>query len=118
MTDFYHEMQDMASEILDDLGQSGIRYIDRSEATGDPFNPTPGTPFPYTLDAASNGVEFKYVKEGYISASDLQVISSVFAVTPTKEGIMEINGKQKQIIAIQQIPAAGTVVAWRIFCKS
>jgi hypothetical protein len=119
MTDFYHEMQDVATELLGgELGQDNIVYIATSEGTGDPFNPTPGTSTSYTLKAAADGVAFKYVKEGYISASDIQVISAVFDVVPTKDGVMEINGKQKQIIAIEQIPAAGTVVAWRIFCKS
>jgi hypothetical protein len=118
MTDLYHEMQDVAIDILGgEMGQDNIVYIATSEGTGDPFNPTPGTSTSYTLKAA-DGVAFKYVKEGYISASDIQVISAVFDVVPTKDGVMEINGKQKQIIAIEPKPLAGTVVAWRIFCKS
>jgi hypothetical protein len=119
MTDFYHDMQDVATELLGgELGQDNIVYIATTAGTGDPFNPTPGTTTPYTLKAAANGVEFKYVREGYISASDIQVISAVFDVVPTDQGVMQINGNEKQIISIQQIPAAGTVVAWRIFCKS
>jgi hypothetical protein len=119
MTDLYHEMQDVAIDILGgEMGQDNIVYTATSAGSGDPFNPTPGTSTSYTLKAAADGVSFKYIKEGYISASDIQVISAVFDAAPTKDGIMEINGKKKQIIGFQQIPAAGTVVAWRIFCKS
>lgn len=118
MSDFYKEMQGVATELLAEFNQGVIKYIAPSATGGDPFNPTQGASTEYTLDAVARGVEFKYIREGYISASDIQVTAAVFDVEPKMNGTVEIDGKEKQIIAIQQIPAAGTVLSWLIFCKS
>jgi hypothetical protein len=117
MADFYQEMQGVATELLTEFNQGVIKYIETA-VSSDPFNPSQGADTSHTLDAVARGVEFKYVKEGYISASDIQVTASVFSVSPNHDGVVEIDGSKKQVIAVEQIPAAGTVVAWRIFCKS
>lgn len=118
MSDFYQRMQGVSSKLLKQFNQGVIKYIASGATGGDPFNPTQGTPNEYPLDAVAKGVEQRYIKEGYISASDIQVTSAVFGVDPTISGVIEIDGKEKQIIAIQQIPAAGLPVSWLIFCKS
>lgn len=118
MSDFYQKMQGVSSKLLKQFNQGVIKYIETPNIGTDPFNPTQGAPTEYPLDAVANGVEFKYIKEGYISASDIQVTSAVYNIEPTMSGVIEIDGKEKQIIAVQQIPAAGVPVAWLIFCKS
>ena len=118
MSDFYQKMQGVSSKLLKQFNQGVIKYIEAGAVSGDPFNPAQGTPTEYPLDAVARGVEFKYIKDGYISASDIQVTSAVFDAEPTMSGVIEIDGKEKQIIAIQQIPAAGIPVSWLIFCKS
>ena len=117
MSDFYQRMQGVSSKRLNQFNQGTINYID-GPATGPAYNLTPGLPVTHALDAVARGVEFKYIKEGYISASDIQVTAAVFDVEPTLKGKASIDGKEKQIIAIQQIPAAGLPVSWLIFCKS
>ena len=107
----------LASRMLKREKQGVIDYI-HTPLTGTIYNPTKGTPVSYPLDAVAKGVEFQYIKEGYISASDVQVTSAVFDVKPTQSGKVSIDGREKQIIAVQQIPAAGVPVAWVIFCKS
>lgn len=118
MSDFYQRMQGVASKLLKKFYQGDIQYVETTLTGADPFNPTQGAEVSYTLDAVASGVEFKYIKDGYISASDIQVTSAVFDVEPAMSGVIEIDGKEKQIIAIQQIPAAGIPVSWLIFCKS
>ena len=118
MSDFYSEMQDLATELLTEFNQGVIKYIEAGATSGDPFTPTQGAPTEYTLNAVAKGVEFKYVKEGYISASDIQITAAVFGTEPSQSGVIDIDGREKQIIAVQQIPAAGIPVAWAIFVKS
>jgi hypothetical protein len=118
MSDFYERMQGVSSKLLNQFKQGTINYIIDGPATGPAYNLTPGLPVTHALDAVARGVEFKYIKEGYISASDIQVTAAVFDVEPTQSGRVSIDGREKQIIAVQQIPAAGVPVAWVIFCKS
>lgn len=118
MADFYSRMQGTASKLLKKFNQGAISYVEKGASSGDPYNPQPGAPTIYPLDAVARGVEFKYIKEGFIAASDIQVTSAVFDVEPTQEGLIEIDGKQKQIISVQQLPAAGIPVSWIIFVKS
>lgn len=118
MSDFYQRMQGVSSKLLKKFNQGVIKYIETPNIGTDPFNPTQGASTEYPLDAVAKGVEQRYIKEGYISASDIQVTSAVFDVEPTMNGTVEIDGKEKQIIAVQQIPAAGLPVSWLIFVKS
>jgi len=118
MSDFYQKMQGVSSKLLKKFNQGVIKYIETPNIGTDPFNPTQGSPVEYPLDAVAKGVEQRYIKEGYIAASDIQVTAAVFNIEPTMSGVIEIDGKEKQIIAVQQIPAAGLPVSWLIFCKS
>lgn len=118
MGDFYSEMQGVATKLLAEFNQGVIKYIENEMTGADPFNPSISVPIKHALNAVAKGVEQRYIKEGYISASDIQVTSAVFDVEPTMSGVIEIDGKEKQIIAIQQIPAAGLPVSWLVFCKS
>lgn len=118
MSAFYQKMQGTASRLLKKFQQGSINYIITGPATGPDYNPTPGAPISYPLDATASGVEQKYIKEGYIAASDIQVTTAVFDVEPTNEGVIEIDGQEKQIISVKKLPAAGIVVSWVIFVKS
>ncbi|AGH31816.1 hypothetical protein SLPG_00022 [Salicola phage CGphi29] len=115
--EIYGELQGVASELMAEFQQGTARYIHPGEQTGPDYDPQPGEPTPYTLDATVRGVAAQYVQEGYIAASDLQVTASVFGREPTLEGVVEIDGVEKQIIRVDPVPAAGTPVVWRIFVK-
>lgn len=118
MSDFYDEMADVASELIKEFNQGAIKYIEPGEVTGPSFDPIYGEPTPYPVKATVRGVSQQYIQEGYISASDLQATVSVFNVAPSISGTLEIDGKEHQIIQVDAIPASGTTVAWRIFCKA
>jgi len=97
--------------------QGTVRYIAPGEPTGPDYDPQPGTPTPYTVDATVRGVEAQYVDDEYITASDLQVTMDVFDVEPTVEGAVEIDGREHQVIRVRPNPAAGTTVAYTVFVK-
>tara|TARA_Y100001951_G_C11185071_1_gene208181 strand:- start:310 stop:666 length:357 start_codon:yes stop_codon:yes gene_type:complete len=115
---FYEEMQGTATELLAEYQQGTVTYNDPGTPTGPEWDPTPGTPTSYAVNATVRGVQQKYIADGYINASDLQAMVSVFDVEPTTSGTLTVDGREHQIIQVDAIPAAGTVVAWRVFIKS
>ena len=115
---FYDEMQGVATELLDEFQQGAVVYNHPGEDTGTEWDPQPGSPTPYPLDAAVRGVQSKYLQDGYISASDLQVTAAVFAIDPVQSGTISIDGREHEIIEIQKLPGAGVIVAWRFIVKS
>ena len=86
--------------------------------TGPDWNPTPGTPVSYPLDATVQGVAKEYVDGTLILATDLQVTCAVFAVEPTLAGTITIDGKVCQIVRVDKVPGAGVTIAWRIFVRA
>lgn len=115
---FYADMQAAASEILADYEQGAITYTAPGATSGDPWNPSEAAGTSYTLDAVAKGVESRYVDGTYVLASDTQVTAAVFGAEPSPDGSLSIDGRERQIVRVEQIPAAGTAVAWRIFCRS
>ena len=118
MSDFYLRLQGTASALLTKFNQVSIKHWRAGVNTGTPFNPVEGTPTTVDLQAVAKGVEAQYIQEGYINSSDIQITAAVFEKTPTNADKIDINGKLHEIIRIDRIPAAGIVIAWRIFCKS
>lgn len=115
---FYSEAQSTGTRLLKKFNQGTVRYLEPGEPTGPDYDPTPGTPTPYDVSATVRGVAQQYVQDGYINATDLQVNIGVFGARPTTSGTLEIDGKQHQIIRVDAVPGAGTVIVWRVFCKS
>ena len=118
MSDFYREMQGVASELLAEFSQGTVVYTITGPSTGPEWNPTPGAPVSYTLDATVQGVAKEYVDGTLILATDLQVTCSVFAVEPSLAGTITIDGKVCQIVRVDKVPGAGVTIAWRIFVRA
>ncbi len=117
MAEFYEDLQGVASDLMAEFGQGTVRYIHPGAATGPDYDPQPGTPTAYPVKATVRGVQDKYVDDTYVTASDLQVTLSVFDREPTNEGVMEIDGREHQVIRVDAVPGAGTTIVWRVFCK-
>lgn len=100
------------------FSQGTVVYTITGAPTGPAWNPTPGAPVSYTLDATVQGVEADYVDGSLILATDKQVTCAVFAVEPSLAGTIAIDGKVCQIVRIDKLPGAGTVIAWRIFVRA
>ena len=114
MADFYDEMQATATELLTEFNQGVIQYIPLTLPANEWENPTAGTPI--TLEAVARGPSQQYLSD-LITTSDIQITASVFGQTPTQSGKITIDGVEKQIIKVQQKPAAGTPVCWMIWVK-
>ncbi len=118
MSDFYGRLQVTASRLMAKFKQGQVVYTITGAPTGPAWNPTPGAPVSYTLDATVQGVEADYVDGSLILATDKQVTCAVFAVEPSLAGTITIDGKVCQIVRVDKVPGAGTVIAWRIFVRA
>lgn len=118
MSDFYGRLQGTASRLMAKFSQGQVVYTITGAPTGPEWNPTPGAPVSYTLDATVQGVEADYVDGSLILATDKQVTCAVFAVEPSLAGTITIDGKVCQIVRVDKVPGAGTVIAWRIFVRA
>lgn len=117
--DIYGDMADALSSEMDQVFSQGtLVYLELGTDTGPEWDPQPGEPTEYQCKGTAKGVQSKYIQEGYISASDIQCLVTPFEVEPDNTGKLSIDGKLKEIIQVNRIPAAGTLIAWRIFCKS
>lgn len=118
MGDFYNRLQGTASKLLTKFNQGSIKYLAQGTTTGPSWAPVVGLPTEYTMKATATGVAQKFVDGTLVLASDIQIMCAVFDVSPTTSGVIDIDGREHQIVRVDQIPAAGTPVAWRIFCRS
>ena len=114
----YGKMQKMASRRMAWASQGQVVYTITGAATGPAWNPTPGTPVSYTLDATVQGVEADYVDGSLILATDKQVTCAVFGAEPSLAGTITIDGKVCQIVRVDKVPGAGVTIAWRIFVRA
>ncbi len=109
---FYDDMQNVASEILEEFKQGVIKYIEVTPGAGTVDDPGASTETEYTLNGTANGVKFKYVQNGLAIASDMQVVTAVrFDIIPDMKGFIEIDNIRYKIVQILPKPAAGTTVA-------
>jgi len=115
---FYDEMQGVATELLDEFNQGTLRYIHPGEPTGPAYDPQPGLPTAYDVDGVVRGVSQQYVDGSYVLATDQQATISVFGREPTAEGVLEVDGNDRQIVRVDRLPGAGTVVAYRLIIRS
>ena|SRR5690625_2818996 len=127
MSDFYAEMGQMATELLaptseGGLGQGSIVLSRQSSTPGaNPWDPPSVTTQEETLRGAVRGVskELVGVEVGgtVILASDRQAICAPIGMGYTAGDTLIIDGVPVHIIAVQNIPAAGTVSAVRFIVR-
>ncbi len=114
MTDFYTRMTTTAANLLDKFKQGTVTYTPPVSAAN-PWEPvTDGTPV--TLSAVASGVSKQYIDD-LVLASDIQLTVKPFGQTPVADGNITIDGTAKQIVRIQQVPAAGDPIYWLIFVR-
>lgn len=115
---FYKDMQNITSDILSEFQQGSVKLIKITPGSGPADNPGPSTEQEYELNAAVNGVSFKFVSAGFAVESDLQVIASVLeGVTVNPCDQIEIDGLRYKIISDRSTPAAGVKVAWKFIVR-
>lgn len=118
MSDFYLEMQGVATEILSDFNQGEIAYVIETPGTG--LDDDPGTPSVVTTpltSATARGVEFKFLSGSDVLASDLQITIPGGIITPQPEGYFTVDGVRHKIVEIKKVPAAGTPVVFIVIVR-
>ena len=117
MSDFYEEMQSVASSVLSDFAQGAVQYVEMTPGAGPPDDPGPASETLHSINAAVRGVSFKYIDGANVLSSDLQLTMPGDGVEPTMSGFIRVDGKSYKIVAIIRKPAAGTVVAWAVIFR-
>ncbi len=115
---FYDDMQTAATDILRDFQQSGIRYVQLTAGDGTIDNPGEPTEEEFDVEGVARGVQFKYVDNSNIVASDGQVTMPVSdEFTPNISGSVIVGGRRHKILAVKPIPPTGTTVAYVVIYK-
>lgn len=116
----YAKMQATASRLLDRFNQ-GVITITKpgTEAPGpNPWDPPVITdPVTHTLSATAKPVSEEFINGTTIIATDIEITAAVFGADPDPADQMQVDGKPVTIIKVMRIPAAGTVVAWRLIVR-
>lgn len=118
MSDFYNDMQALASELLTEFKQGVITYVGLTPGTGTADEPGEPVETPTVLKGAvARGVEFKYVKGTGVLSTDLQITIPADTITPAPQGFFIVDGQRLKTVEIHRIPAAGTPVAYTIIVR-
>ena len=118
MAEFYGRLQGTASRLMQRFKQGIVTYTITGPDTGPEWAPIPGAPVTYALDATVQGVGDMYRNSTLIRESDLLVTCAVFGAEPELTGTLSIDGAVMQIVQVQQVPAAGVPVAWKIIARA
>lgn len=119
MSDFYRDMQNIASELLSEFDQSrgtgaqsdGLWYIAQVKS-GPPDAPIL-TPTPYKFDGVARTVSRKYVDGTNIVQTDEQAVFNIRddGVKPAMGGTVLVDGARRTVVGLRQIPPSGVPVA-------
>lgn len=114
----YDEMQDVAKSVLGEFKQGTVKLIKVTPGTGAADDPGAPTEVSHTLSASVKGVSYKYIRDGFATVTDREVIASIVDdITPDKSDFIEIDGDRHKILLFEKIPAAGTTVAWKFLVR-
>lgn len=127
---FYEDMANMARELLspasqNGLGQGHLTISREGESTPGPhpWDPVvPGERIVEKLDGAVRGIDKRMVGTEVgsvvLMASDLQAICAVPVMTWQPGDTFAVDGKPVHVVAMENIPAAGTPSAVRFIIRS
>lgn len=115
---FYTDLRNVASGLLAEFNQ-GTVDIGRTTTQAGEFEwspPVTGTQW-NRINSVFRGVSEKYVDNVNITASDLQGTIEAGQWEFRAGDKLRIDGVPAAILRIEKIPAAGTVVAYRVFAR-
>lgn len=115
----YDELQQVTKGIMKEFKQGSISIV-QFEYPIDSTPDNPGEPqeFIIPLDASAKGPSFKYLRDSFITTSDVEVTSSVVnGLTPSENDLIEIDGERYKILKFDPLPRAGTPCAWKFIVR-
>jgi hypothetical protein len=114
----YDDMKTVGAELLAEFKQGTITLVQITPGDGPADDPGEPDEDSYTLDAVVKGAPFKYLRDGFVTATDLLVTAAVIdGVTPTKNDFIEIDGVRCKIIEDVSAPSAGTRAVWKFLVR-
>jgi hypothetical protein len=116
---FYDEMQDMASELLGELGQ-GVVSLKRISRADGPNAWTPGaeTVETFALSGAVRRLHQRYEGGVLIVETGDMVTFAVPEVVPVITDLLVIDGVERAITNLTPVPGAGVTAAWKAWCAA
>jgi hypothetical protein len=114
----YTDLRNVASGLLREFSQGVVEIGKPVTVPGANEWTPPTTTIQWTrVNAVARGVSQKYVDGVSIVATDLQLTVDMGAYDPAAGDRIRIDGKQVSVLRFDRIPAAGEVVAWRVFVR-
>ncbi len=114
----YDELQTIGAEVLKEFKQGTVTLVQVTPGAGPADDPGAPTETSYTLDAVVRGVSYKYVRDGFAVATDLELSVAVIAgLTPTFKDFIVIDGERYKIIQDVSAPSAGTRAVWKFLVR-
>jgi len=115
----YEDMQlAMLRDMQQTSGQGAIRYVKPGAATGPAYDPQPGAPTDHPVNVVVSGVAQEYVDGSYVLSTDEAAQLCAFDVEPTLAGRLEVDGVEREIVKVERLPSAGTLVGWYVIIRS
>lgn len=115
----YDDLQSVTSEIMSEFKQGSInlvQFIHPEDST--PDNPGEPEEVLTELNGTVKGVSYKYLKDSFITTSDLEITTSVVnGIFPSENDFLEIDGNRYKILQFMSLPAAGTPCAWKFIAR-
>lgn len=129
MADFYADMAKMARNLLAPTSQGGLGQGELKLTRITPGVPDPDRPWDpvepitetVTINGAVSGVSAQLVGtqvgDAVLSATDRVAITEVPSIEYTAGDVLSVDGKPVIVLAVRNIPAAGTPSAVKFFIR-
>jgi len=116
MSDFYDEMQEVATDLLQEFSQGQVTLKRTVTTPGEhSYDPPTETVTSYALKATVRRVNQRFDRGTVIVETGDVVTFAALEVEPALTDLLVVDGKDRAITDLKRIPAAGTVVAWQAF---
>lgn len=124
MSEFYDEMQEMASELIAEFGQA-LTHISVTEGV---YNPATGTTTNTTTTQNGFGAIFEFTNQeagviqtagGLVQTNDRKLLlsSSGITVGPLPNDTMTVDGVVYTVLKVQTLKPAATVVMYELHLR-
>lgn len=116
---FYSDLRNVASGLLQEFNQGTVEIGRPVTVEGGNEWDAPTTTVQWTrINAVARGVSQKYIDGVNILATDLQITADMAGFQPKPGDRIRIDGQEVSVLRFDRIPAAGEVVATRVFVRS
>lgn len=115
----YEDLQKVSADVLTQFDQKNIQLLQFSQGEGGtPDEPAENVEVVHDLRGVAKGVSFKYLKDNFITSSDVEVTTNVLnGVQPSLNDFIVMDEIRYKVLQFEQIPAAGTACVWKFIVR-